>query len=316
MRLFDYRSLADGFFGFPSAGGYYGVGEALCSQPPTLATATYILPCQNVNGRATGGKYTDKVTLNYKLDPQKLLYATYSTGFRSGGFNRNPFTPPYSPDYLTNYELGWKTQWAGRTVRFNGDVFRENWKDPQYGVNGQYAITQIINAGGARTEGIESTLEWLATDGLMLTTSGTYLWKHELTERACYDLACTTIAAPVGTKMPVAPSVKANATVRYEWGAAELKSHVQAAGVYQSSASSLLATFDNSVAGNLPAYGSVDLSAGVDGHGWNASLNVENAFDSHGQVSRYLSCSSSYCTNPYAVSIHPRMITLQFGQRF
>ena len=319
-RVFDYRSLADGFFGFPSNGGYYSVGEALCAQPPTLATATSTLPCRNDNARASGGKYTDKATLNYKIDSEKLVYATYSTGFRAGGFNRNPFTPAYHPDYLTNYEAGWKTQWAGRTVRFNGDVFRENWKDPQYGVNGQYAITQIINAGGARTEGIEATLEWLAVEGLTLTTSGTYLWKHELTQQACYQYAgdgsCSTIAAVAGTQMPVAPSFKANATARYEWPVGELKAHLQAAALHQSSARSYLSTTDAGVTGMLPSYSSADLSGGIGDKHWSASLNVENAFDSHGQVSRYLSCSSSFCTQPYVVPIHPRMISLQLGQRF
>lgn len=319
-RVFDYRIAGDGFFGFGLAGGYYAVGEALCPVPATPQTANYIYPCKNVDSRASGGKYTDKATLTYRIDPEKLVYATYSTGFRAGGFNRNPFTPPYHPDYLTNYEVGWKTQWAGRTVRFNGDVFRENWRAPQYGVNGQYAITQIINAGFARTEGIEATLEWVPVDGLTLATSATDLWKHELTEDACYhyaaDGSCQTIAAPAGTQMPVSPGFKANASARYEWDARGLRAHVQAAGVYQSSARSLLSTFDNAVAGNLPAYGSVDVSLGVAARAWNASLNIENVADAHGDISRYLACSYQFCTNPYVIPLHPRMYTVQFGQKF
>ena len=91
---------------------------------------------------------------------------------------------------------------------------------------------------------------------------------------------------------------------------------MQAAGTYQSSARSLLSSFDNVTAGNLPAYGSVDVSLGVAGHAWNASLNVENVSDAHGDISRYLACSYQYCTNPYVIPLHPRMYTLQFGQKF
>ena len=320
-RVFDYRSVADGFFGFPAVGGY-SVGEALCAQPPTLQTATATLPCRNVDARGNGGKYTDKATLNYTIDTDHLVYATYSTGFRAGGFNRNPFVAAYRPDYLTNYEIGWKTQSAGHTVRFNGALFRENWRDPQYGVNGQYAITEIINAGGARTEGVETTLEWLAADGLTLTGSGTYLWKHELTRLACGvptgggPCAPADVAAAAGTKMPVAPALKANATARYEWPIGTLKAHLQAAGVHQAAARSLLADADYQVAGTLPSYTSMDFSAGIGARTWNAGLALDNAFDSHGEVSRYLSCSSTYCTKPYVVPVHPRMVTLQFGQKF
>ena len=83
------------------------------------------MPCQNVNASTSRGNYTDRVTLSYKLDPERLLDATYSTGFRQGGFNRNPFVPPSAPDYLSNYELGWKTGWAALMLRFNGAVFLE-----------------------------------------------------------------------------------------------------------------------------------------------------------------------------------------------
>jgi iron complex outermembrane recepter protein len=320
VRVFDYRSTAKGFFGF---NGLYTVGESLCATPPTLATASATMPCQNVNATTSHGKYTDKVTLSYKLGPERLVYATYSTGFRQGGFNRNPFVPPYAPDYLSNYELGWKTAWAAHTLRFNGAVFLEDWKDAQFGVNGPFSITQIINAGGARTEGVESSLEWLLHEGLTFTASGTYLWKHNLTQDACIAFSAEphcgspgNLAAPAGTQMPVSPNLKANASLRYEFSVAGLRAHVQGAGVYQSSARSLLPVADEAVLGPLPAYGTFDLSAGVGKNSWTATLNVENLFDGHGQISRYLICSSTFCTTPYAVPVRPRTLTLHFGQKF
>jgi len=320
VRLFGYESKAAGFFGF---NGLYSVGESLCAVAPTPATAGPTAPCQNVNAITSHGHYTDKVTLSYKLAPEKLLYATYSTGFRQGGFNRNPFVPPYAPDYLSNYEAGWKTAWAGHTVIFNGALFLENWRDAQFGVNGPFAITQIINAGGARTEGVESSLEWLVQPGLTLTTSGTYLWKHNLTQDACVAFSdaphCGSpdnLAAPSGTQMPVSPSLKANASLRYEFNIAGLKANVQGAGVYQTSARSLLPVADEAVLGPLPSYGTFDLSGGIAKNSWTASLNIENLFDGHGQISRYLDCSSAFCTTPYIVPVRPRTYMLQFGQRF
>jgi iron complex outermembrane recepter protein len=320
IRVFDYESTAVGFFGFNST---YAIGEVLCSTPPTPATAGPVIPCQNVDANTSGGKYTDRVTMSYKLGPDKLIYATYSTGFRQGGFNRVLTVPPYRPDYLTNYELGWKTSWAANTVRFNGALFLEDWKDAQFGVSGLLGIEQFINAGAAQTQGVESSLEWLLADGLTLISSATYLWKHELTKDACiaYSNAqdcggSANVAAPAGTKMPVAPAFKANVSLRYEFEVAGLKAFAQGAGFYQSSSRSLLAVADEGVAGPMPAYDTFDISIGAGKSNWKASLNAENVFGSHGEISRYLVCNPSYCTTPYIVPVKPRTLTLQFGQKF
>ena len=40
-----------------------------------------------------------------------MFYATWSEGFRPGGINRRGTLPPYMSDFLTNYEIGWKTDW-------------------------------------------------------------------------------------------------------------------------------------------------------------------------------------------------------------
>ena len=90
-----------------------------------------------------------KFNLAYKFDEDRMVYVTYSEGFRPGGVNRRGDFPPYKADYLTNYEAGWKTTWAGGAVRFNGAVFLEEWDDFQYSYLGQNGLTNIRNAGQA-----------------------------------------------------------------------------------------------------------------------------------------------------------------------
>jgi iron complex outermembrane recepter protein len=326
VRVFDYQSEATGFFGFngnPVGEPFYAVGEAMCVPLPTVATANATEPCQNVNARNRGANYTDRLTLSHKLSVDQMVYATYSTGYRQGGFNRNPFVAGYQPDFLTNYELGWKTSWAQHTLRFNGAVFREDWKDPQYGVSGPYSITQIVNAGAARTEGVESSLEWLIVPGVTLMGSGTYLWQHDLTEDACIDASpfanCggpANVSAPAGTRMPVAPSLKANLTLRYEFTLGRLLANVQGGGVYEGGSRSVLPVADEAVLGPMPAYTTYNLSAGLGHNSWTTTLSASNLFDSHGEVSRYLQCNSAFCTTPYIIPLKPRTLMLQFGQRF
>lgn len=73
---------------------------------------------------ATFSDFTPKVVLAYKFDPMRLVYASYSSGFRSGGFNAPSFhIPLYDAEELTNYEVGFKTQWLDRRLTINGAAF-------------------------------------------------------------------------------------------------------------------------------------------------------------------------------------------------
>ena len=73
----------------------------------------------------TFNKVTWKGNLSYKFSESLLAYGTVSTGFRSGGLNprSEPFEPipgAYSPDTLTNYEVGAKGRLLERRVRLSG----------------------------------------------------------------------------------------------------------------------------------------------------------------------------------------------------
>ena len=72
---------------------------------------------------------------------------------RPGGINRNPFVGDYVSDFLTNYELGWKTRFADDRLQFNGAVFLEEWDDIQVSFQGANGITQVDNGPQAGDPG-------------------------------------------------------------------------------------------------------------------------------------------------------------------
>ena len=119
-----------------------------------------------------------------------MVYVTYSTGFRPGGINRpvrGMAEPPYKPDMVDNYELGWKTTWLDGTLRFNGAIFDEEWHGVQFGLSPAWApagVTIIANAGDARSYGLEGDVAWRPIQGLTLTASGTVL-HAALTQSFC-----------------------------------------------------------------------------------------------------------------------------------
>ena len=82
---------------------------------------------------------------------------------------------PIRPDFLTNYEFGFKTTWAENRLRLNGAVFQEDWEDFQYSFLGANGLTEIKNAGQARIKGIEADLVWAVSNGFTLSSSLSWL---------------------------------------------------------------------------------------------------------------------------------------------
>lgn len=86
-----------------------------------------------------------KATLTYKFTPDQLIYATYSTGFRSGGFNAPTVSiPVYKAEELENFEAGFKTSWMNRRLILNGAVYKANSDNFQYFYIDAATASQII----------------------------------------------------------------------------------------------------------------------------------------------------------------------------
>src|SRR3546814_12776286 len=56
-------------------------------------------------------------------------------------------------DTLTNYEVGLKTSFFNRMLRFNGAIYQEDWNGVQYALPGVNGVASIVNAGNARVRG-------------------------------------------------------------------------------------------------------------------------------------------------------------------
>ena len=326
IRFYEYRNTLEGFYGYSAnfeqffgGPGFFGP----TGQPDCSSTAVYRggPGCIDLDKVSKGSGETHRVTATYKFDPDHLIYATYSTGYRPGGVNRNGDLGPYQPDYLTNYEIGWKTSWFDHRLIWNGAIYQEDWNNFQFSYLGQYSLTVIENAASARIRGAESNLVWAATDHLTINASGAYN-DAQITKPYCADqtITCTNAVAdaPSGQALPVTPKFKGNATARYTWEMGDWNDHFQAGVVYQGASWPDLRTYERSLEGQLPAYTTADFSLGTERNGMTIELFLKNAFDSRGNISRYTECTISVCGQvaTYAVPIVPRMIGLKFGQKF
>ncbi|NOX83203.1 MAG: TonB-dependent receptor [Alphaproteobacteria bacterium] len=88
------------------------------------------------SGMTRDRKFTSvqpKATLTYEFNGDSLGYLTYSTGFRSGGFNAPVVTfPTFEDETLTNYEIGYKTTLADNRLVLNTAVFYSDSEDFQF----------------------------------------------------------------------------------------------------------------------------------------------------------------------------------------
>jgi iron complex outermembrane receptor protein len=335
LRYYTYDNTLQGFYGY-SANYPFSSGVKGCFGYPnhTSGPSSPYAPCTNLDNRVTGSGNVPRLNLTYKLTPDKMVYATFSEGFRPGGVNRTAQAGigPYQADYLKNYEVGWKTQWFDHRLRWNGAVFWEKWNNFQFSFLGPNSVTIIQNGGNATIKGIENEFEWQATNALLLSTSFTFL-NPRLTQDYCGLPGVTSCPnevtpeafipnlvgpqAPSGTNLPITPKFKGNIIARYSFDEIKgWKPFGQASWVYQSQTTSALRVDQAQIIGNMPAYGLVDAFAGAQHDNMTLQLIVTNVTNRLAQLTRFMQTVPSAENQPYIVPVQPRTFALQFGQKF
>jgi iron complex outermembrane receptor protein len=155
-----------------------------------LDASVYNYKAGVVTVRASDNEPTYRFSASYKATDDTFLYATYSHGFKGGGFNDQiggfgPFGADLAafstaaaatkPEKADSYEAGVKTQFLDNRARLNLTGFWVDYSDLQkqivvpITVNGQpNQVTRFFNAASARVKGLEAEATLIPTDGLTL----------------------------------------------------------------------------------------------------------------------------------------------------
>ena len=327
--LTDRLKLTGGIRGFKAKNslfGFSGFASAVTSQStPCLATTDTDRPCNNIDKRTSEEGETHKVSLAWQVTPDKLVYATYATGFRPGGNNRRVGVIPFKSDRLANFELGAKLGLFDRKLKFNAAVFYERLTRLQFtlAAAGSNGVISIYNSGNARVYGAETDFS-LALGGLTLSGAGSYI-DAKLTSDFCEvnaagNSVCTPgvpPAAPRGTRLPLQPHFKGSLAARYSFPLLSRNSFIQGALNYRGSARSRLVTAEQALLGSTPSFATADFSVGTELEKWKVELFVQNAFDKRGELNRTVACSVAFCA-PFVRSlpIKPQVFGMKIGTRF
>ena len=165
---------ASGFFGntWPNFAGFY-----LPSSGAPIAAGDRL---------ATFAEFKEKFddtnfmfNLAYQWTDDTLVYASYSEGFKSGGFDQRftRFTiepSTFRPETADSYEIGFKTDLFDHKVRLNMALFHTDYNDLQLIIRETFnSIT--FNGGKATIEGGEAEFTWVPTDRWYITAAVGYI---------------------------------------------------------------------------------------------------------------------------------------------
>lgn len=132
--------------------------------------------------KRTWRKWSGRASLSYDLDRRNMVYASWAHGFKGGDFNGAAIISPIevgisNPEYVDNYEIGYKGALLDGAVRLAIDAFYMDYSNQQVqSYNDPTAVFPAIsNAAAARIKGFEFESTFLPVQGLQLTLNGTYL---------------------------------------------------------------------------------------------------------------------------------------------
>lgn len=166
-------------------------------------------------------RFTYRASLNYRPTDDILLFANYSTGFKSGGFNSGGGTPAlgqrrlFARETVDNYEIGARTSWLDNALTVNATLFRMDiagYQDRSFD-----GVSFVVrNAGNLRHQGLELDMSLSPVRRFRVNASLAYL-DSEFTDYAAGS-ALPGIGGTqnlTGTRNNYAPEFTGN--VGFEW---------------------------------------------------------------------------------------------------
>ena len=148
-----------------------------------------------------------KVSLDYQWTSNTMLYATWSRGFKAGGFQALASTAsaagPYGDETMDATEVGIKSLFWEHRARISADVFYENIEGLQRAVvylqNG-ISNNLTVNAADSKSKGVEMEAAVLPIDALTIRANAGYLDAYYTS--FCANFVATNASRPACGNQP------------------------------------------------------------------------------------------------------------------
>ena len=303
--------------------------DRLAWQEDGIPQEGYDLCFADFHANSSESGFVPKLNAAWFWAPEKMVYATYSEGFRHGGGNggrRGTIFAPGSPydsyesDNLTNYEIGTKNTLLNGRLTLNATYYHMVWDDIQIETEdpqpGFFALG-IVNFPQAQIDGVEAEAHLAVTQNLTLSGTLGYNDASLSKDATLFPDTKGERTAVSGTRLPLMPKWKYSLTGRYDfnrtlWNA---QPYLLGTWTYNGDTVNSLAGFQSSVnqaaARTTPSFNIVNLRVGLDAAGWSAALFVDNLFDEYAPV-----FFSERYTQARATVLPPRTFGINFRKNF
>ena len=133
--------------------------------------------------------FSPKASLDYQFTPDIMGYASFSRGFKSGGYNIRANTTavprsgePFDDEQVDSYEIGSKMSFLDQRMFLNLAYFYNQYEDIQLSVFTSYTLPNgsqsffgdFTNAGKGTVQGVEAEYQFLPTEHWLI--SGNVAW--------------------------------------------------------------------------------------------------------------------------------------------
>lgn len=163
---------------------YTPLGSFVTNNPELGITSTQLLEFQPEVLKASDSwsKTTGRAVLSYFLGDGTLLFASYSTGYKAGGydaFSVGTAEIPLEPEIVTNYEIGMKGDFFGDRLRVELGIYQVEVDDQQRNVfakddpSDPSPVYRAVS-GDTSNSGVELTVDWLVLENLKLRLATGY----------------------------------------------------------------------------------------------------------------------------------------------
>lgn len=156
--------------------------QIVASDPDSTPSISFMADQpMTVNGELDSDNTSIRLGLDYHLNDNMMVFATYAEGFKAGEFGAraasNFTVGPTEDEESKSYEIGVKSDWLDRRLRVNATAFYTNYENLQFGVfvpnpsnpTGQETLAE--NIGEATNKGIEIEVTALPLPNLTLQAS-------------------------------------------------------------------------------------------------------------------------------------------------
>lgn len=154
--------------------GFDNFVAAPAAAQPLLAGGLGIGQTDFVDPTRSFDKFMPSASIQYDLTPSVTAYASYTKGFKAGGFAESNVTNIFESETADAFEVGVKGTLAGGSIFFSLDAFTSKFNDLQsaytFVSTSGVSNSLIANAAGARSRGVEGSLNWRISP--MLTLKG------------------------------------------------------------------------------------------------------------------------------------------------